>query len=298
MKKKVNLFKIFVYLVMAIFALSIIVPLIWVFMASLKENKEFYQNPWQLPLGFYWENFKNAWVGANMGTYFLNSVMVTAGSLAILLVIAIPCAYVLSRIEFKGRSILRGIMKAGLFINLSYIVVPIFMMLLDLNQKFEVTFFLNNRLILCLIYAASAVPFTVYLLSNFFQSISKSYEEAARIDGAGYFKTLVDIILPMAKPAVITVILFNFLAFWNEYILALTILPDDAKRTLPVGLINLQQASRGAAQYGRLYAGLVLVMVPTLILYIAVQKQLTEGMMVGGDKGWEKNIRSLELMVG
>ena len=100
MKKKVNLYKIFVYLVMAIFALSILIPLIWVFMASLKENKEFYQNPWQLPLGFYWENFKNAWVGANMGTYFLNSVIVTAGSLAILLIIAIPCAYVLSESWF------------------------------------------------------------------------------------------------------------------------------------------------------------------------------------------------------
>lgn len=283
--KKVNLLKIFIIVCLLIFAISIIIPLLWVFMSSIKENKEFYGNPWSLPAGIYWQNFKAAWIEANMGTYFLNSVIVTFSSLFLLIIIAVPCAYVLSRLDFKGRKVLNVFLKAGLFVNLSYIVVPIFMMLLDFNQKFEVTYFLNNRLILCLIYVASSLSFTIYLLSNFFATISKSYEEAARIDGAGYVRTLIDVILPMAKPAIITVILFNFLSFWNEYILALTILPDDSKRTLPVGLINLQQASRGAAEYGRLYAGLVLVMVPTLILYIAVQKQLTEGMMVGGDKG-------------
>lgn len=185
-------------------------------------------------------------------------------------------------------------MKAGLFINLSYIVIPIYLMLRQWNRGInngafakllEGISFTNNRFILALIYAATAIPFTVYLLSNFFSSISKSYEEAAYLDGAGYFRTMVDVIIPMAKPAVITVILFNFLAFWNEYILAMTIMTDKAKRTLPVGLINLQQAARGAANYGRLYAGLVLVMLPTLILYIMVQKQLTQGMMVGGEKG-------------
>ena len=165
------------------------------------------------------------------------------------------------------------------------------MMLLD-GDKFinkylnlNTSILLNNKLILALIYASTSIPFTVYLLSNYFKTISKTYEEAAYIDGAGYFRTMVDVILPMAKPSVITVILFNFLSFWNEYILSMTIMTDQASRTLPVGLINLQQAARGAANYGRLYAGLVIVMLPTLILYILVQKQLTEGMMVGGDKG-------------
>ena len=95
---------------------------------------------------------------------------------------------------------------------------------------------------------------------------------------------MVDVMIPMAKPAVITVILFNFLSFWNEYILALTLMTDPVKRTLPVGLINLQQAARGAANYGRLYAGLVIVMIPTLILYICVQKKITQGMSIGGMK--------------
>lgn len=285
MKKQPKIFRIFVYIVLILVALSIIVPVVWVFMSSIKENAEFYGNPWNLPRGFYLQNFIDAWKKANMGAYLFNSVMVTAMALGILLVVAIPCSYVLSRMDFKGKKFLRTLMKAGLFINLSYIVIPIFLLLLDLNLTFKTKWFLNNRLVLAIIYSATSIPFTVYLLSNFFSSISKTYEEAARIDGAGYFRTMIDIILPMAKPAVITVILFNFLSFWNEYILAQTIMVKPEMRTLPVGLVSLQQSARGAAQYGRLYAGLVLVMLPTLILYIMVQKQLTEGMMVGGDKG-------------
>lgn len=280
-----KLYRIFIYLCLIIFAISIVVPVTWVFMSSIKENSEFYGSSWAIPKGACLQNFIDAWVNARMGEYILNSIIVTTTALIILLMVSVPCAYVLSRIEFRGREILKLFLKAGLFINLSYIVIPIFIMILDINKLFKVQIFLNNRVLLALIYAATTLPFTVYLLSNFFSTISKSYEEAASIDGAGYYRTMFSIILPMAKPAVITVILFNFLYFWNEYILAQTIMPDPASRTLPVGLVNLQQASRGAAAYGRLYAGLVLVMLPTLILYILVQKQLTEGMMVGGDKG-------------
>lgn len=284
MKKKSKLFNIFIYLCLVIFALSILVPVFWVFMASIKTNPEFYGNPWALPMSFYLNNFKDAWAAANMGDYFLNSLIVTAIALALLLIISLPFSYILARMQFKGRRFVTSYIKAGLFINLSYIVIPIFLMLRDVSKSIPLAL-LNNRFVLALIYASTAVPFTVYLLTNFFSSISKSYEEAAYIDGAGYYRTMMDIMIPMARPAVITVILFNFLSFWNEYILALTLMTDPSKRTLPVGLINLQQAARGAANYGRLYAGLVIVMIPTLIIYILVQKQLTEGMMVGGDKG-------------
>ena len=284
MKKKSKLFNIFIYLCLVIFALSILVPVFWVFMASIKTNPEFYGNPWALPMSFYLNNFKDAWAAANMGDYFLNSLIVTAIALALLLLISLPFSYILARMQFKGRRFVTSYIKAGLFINLSYIVIPIFLMLRDFSKSIPLAL-LNNRFVLALIYASTAVPFTVYLLTNFFSSISKSYEEAAYIDGAGYYRTMMDIMIPMARPAVITVILFNFLSFWNEYILALTLMTDPSKRTLPVGLINLQQAARGAANYGRLYAGLVIVMIPTLIIYILVQKQLTEGMMVGGDKG-------------
>lgn len=285
-----RLYKIFIYVALITLAVSILVPVAWVFMASVKENSEFYGNPWALPAGFYIQNFADAWGKARMGEYMLNSVLVTALALLILLVVALPAAYVLSRFEFRGRKFLNVLFMGGLFVNVNYIVVPIFLMLVDgdkfLQGMLGSGFLLNNIFVLSLVYASTALPFTIYLLSGYFSSLAHDYEEAAYIDGAGYGKTMVRIIFPMAQPSIITVILFNFLSFWNEYIIAMTLLSDPkGGKTLPVGLMQLTQAQQSAAQYGQLYAGLVLVMLPTLILYICVQRKLTQGMTLGGLKG-------------
>ena len=285
-----GLYKFFIYFVLCMLAITIVVPVAWVFMASVKENREFYGNPWTLPEGLYWQNFVDAWNKASMGEYMINSVIVTALSIILLLVIALPAAYCLARFKFKGQKLLNTAFMAGLFINVNYIVVPIFLMLRDgdvwLKKVFGEGFLLNNLFILAVVYAATALPFTIYLLSGYFVSLPHDYEEAAYIDGAGFFTTMIQIIFPMAKPSIITVILFNFLSFWNEYIISMTLMSSaKGPKTLPVGLLNLMQAQQAAAEYGMMYAGLVLVMLPTLILYMCVQKQLTEGMTVGGLKG-------------
>ena len=285
-----RLYRIFIYLVLSLLAISIIVPVAWVFLASVKENSEFYGNPWTLPAGFHWQNFVDAWNKASMGSYMLNSVIVTALALAILLVVALPAAYCLSRFRFRFRKFLNLCFMGGLFINVNYIVVPIFLMLRDgdtwMKNTFGGGFLLNNIVVLAIVYAATALPFTIYLISGYFATLPHDFEEAAYIDGAGYGKTMTKIIFPMAQPSIITIILFNFLSFWNEYIISLTLLSSaNGPRTLPVGLLNLMQAQQSAAQYGIMYAGLVMVMLPTLILYICVQKKLTQGMTVGGLKG-------------
>lgn len=294
-KKKDNsaasvVFKIFVYTALIALAVSVIVPVAWVFMASIKENVEFYGDPWALPQGVYYQNFIDAWNKARMGEYFLTSLKVTVMALIMLLIIALPAAYALARYKFRGRKIWNTMFMMGLFINVNYIVVPIFLMLVD-GDKFIKRIigngiFLNNTFMLALVYAATALPFTIYLLSSYLATIPKDFEEAAYMDGASYFQTMIRIILPMAKPSIITVILFNFLSFWNEYIISMTMLTDPkGTRTLPVGLMNLMRAQNAAAEYGQMYAGLVMVMLPTLILYILVQKKLTQGMTVGGIKG-------------
>ena len=162
-------------------------------------------------------------------------------------------------------------------------MVPIFLMLSDTNKALGVDFFLDNRFILSLIYASSSLSFSIYLLSGYFKTLPKGFEEAAYIDGCGYLKTMVKIMIPMAKPSILTVILFQFLSFWNEYIIAFTIM--DEHSTLAVGLKNLMAVERTATNYGIMYAGLVIVMLPVLILYICVQKQLAKGMTLGGRKG-------------
>lgn len=282
--------KFFTYAALLFLAFCIVVPVAWVFMASLKENSEFYgQSPWALPKGFYFQNYIDAFQKANMGAYMTNSVVVTILALLFLLIIALPAAYVLARYRFRGSKLLNIIFMAGLFVNVNYIVVPIFLMFVDADAALKAMgfgrFFLNNRVILALVYASTNLPFTVYLLSGFFSTIPKDYEEAAFVDGSGYWRTMITIMMPMAKPSIITIILFNFLGFWNEYIISMTLMTKDQFKTLPVGLMNLMSAQRAAANYGQLYAGLVLVMLPTLILYMLVQKKLTQGMSLGGLKG-------------
>lgn len=285
--KTETLFKIFIYVTLIALATAILIPVAWVFLASIKENAEFYGSPWSLPEGFHFQNFVEAFVDAHMGEYLLNSVIVTALALVFLLVIALPAAYVLSRFSFKGSKFLNSFVKAGLFINVSYIAVPLFLMLLGwdsgLKELIGDGLFLNNRVMLALIYASTALPFTIFLLASYFETLPSDFEEAASIDGAGYFRTMFSVMLPMAAPSIIIVVLFNFLLFWNEYILALTLMPG-ANKTLPVGLLNLLAAERAAVNYGPMYAGMVIVMLPTLILYMIVQKRLTQGMTVGGVK--------------
>ena len=175
-QKAETLYKVFIYVVLALLAISIIVPLVWVFLASLKTQAEFSGNPWALPTefvtkGFWFTNFKQAWVEAKMGSAILNSVIVTALGLLLLLVVALPAAYALSRMEFHGRKILNVCFTAGLFINMSYIAIPIFLELDAFNGWFEGLtkisgFFTNNLVMTAVIYASTALPFTIYLLSE------------------------------------------------------------------------------------------------------------------------------------
>ena len=284
-----RLYKLFIYLVLGLLAVLILIPVVWVMVASVKETIEHYGSPWALPTHIHWQNFVDAWTKANMGGYMLHSVTITAMALGILLVVALPASYCLARFKFVGNKLLNTCFMAGLFINVNYIVVPIYLMLSDADKWCKTTLgqamLLNNHFVVAIVYAATALPFTIYLLSSYFATLPHDFEEAAYIDGAGYTRTMLQVIFPMAKPSIITVILFNFLSFWNEYIIIKTLVTDKEKWTLPAGLLNLMQAQQSAAEYGPMYAGLVLVMLPVLILYICVQKNLTKGMTVGGLKG-------------
>lgn len=288
--KRISFVRPGIYLVLILLSVVVIVPVAWVFMASFKQNSEFYDNLFAFPQEIHWQNYVDAWTTARMGEYVFTSVAITAMSLLLLLAVALPAAYVLSRYKFWGSRALNTGFMAGLFINSSYIVVPIFLMLVSgdkmLKSIFGHTFFINNPFMVAVILSSTSLPFTIYLLRSYLATLPKEFEEVAYVDGAGYFTTMVCILLPMAKPSIITVVLFQFLSYWNEYIISMTMLPDpQGVCTLPVGLLNLMKAQNENAQYGRMYAGMVIVIVPTLVLYMCVQKKLTEGMAIGGIKG-------------
>lgn len=275
------------YIVLVIFTIIFAYPVLWAFISSLKTSAEIRQSPFSLPAVPQFINYVNAWVGASMGDYFFNSVFVTALAMIILILLVIPTSYVLTRFKFPGCRILQTIMMAGLFINVNYIVYPIYLMINDFGKAaFGNGLLLTDNLVtVAIINAVCSVPFSVYLLSGFLKGLPKGYEEAAEIDGCGHWTILTKVIVPLCKPSVLTVILFQFLSYWNEYLVSQTFLITPEKRTLPVGVLSIMQEARTATDYGRMYAGLVLVMLPVLILYCFVQKNLTKGISMGGLKG-------------
>ena len=199
--------------------------------------------------------------------------------------LAVPCAYTLSRFKFRGVKVITLIFMAGLFINVNYIVLPLYLMIFSVGRAIGVgTALTNNYFTVIILYATTSLSFSIYLMTSYFKSLSPSYEEAAKIDGCGYFKTLVYVCAPLAMPSILTVILFNFLSYWNEYMLAMTFL-STANSTLPVGLLRIMREARTSNDLGRMYAGLLIVIVPVLIVYAFVQGQLTKGITVGGIKG-------------
>jgi len=258
--------------------LIVVYPLLWNVLASFKTNAEVMESPWSLPSSLNWSNYADAFRTARIGDYLLNSALVVLLSLLLLLAAAVPTAYVLGRMRFAGRKLLANVYMAGLFIGGVYVIVPLFILMNDLHM-------LDNRFWLSAVYATGSLPFSVYLLTGFMKAIPADYEEAAMIDGCGYTGTLTRIILPMTRPALLTLVIFGFFDFWNEYVLALTLITSDEKKTIPIGLANLMQIQQFATDWGALFAGLVIVLVPTVVLYALLQKRLTEGMMLGGVKG-------------
>ena len=270
--------RIFMRTILLIAAFIFIYPLVWNLIAAFKTNNEILSSPWGLPEFLQYDNFVRAFTESNMAEFIINSFLVTALSMALLLILVIPTAYALSRFDFKGRKVLHNFYMAGLFIQPVYIMIPLFLMMNNLHM-------LDNRFWLSLVYAAGALPFSIYLLTGFMRSIPKEFEESAYIDGGGYFRTLISIIIPLARPGILTVVIFNFFTFWNEYALALVLISSDSKKTIPVGLANLMEVQKYATDWAALFAALVLVLLPTITLYALTQKKLTDGMSMGGLKG-------------
>lgn len=265
-------------LVLVLASLVVVLPILWAIITSFKTNTEFLESPWTLPASPQWDNYVRAFNDANMGDYFINSIFVTVLSMVVLFVLVIPASYALSRYRFVGSNVINLGIMAGLFVSANYIVVPLFLLLKDLGG-------LDSLIMLSIVYAATNLPFNIYLLSGFMKGIAPDYEDAARIDGCGYCATLFRIVVSMCKPGIVTIAMFGFMSFWNEYMLAMTLISSPEKRTLSVGLQNLMQVQKYATDWGAMFAGLVIVMLPTMIFYVLVQKKLTAGISLGGLKG-------------
>ena len=282
-KPMAMILKSLVYCALCSYLVIVLFPMLWLLYTSLKTDREIFLNPFSLPVldDLQWVNFTNAWTKGFFGEYFFNSVLLTVATVLGSLLLSAMAAYALARFTFPGVRPLFFYFLAGLMVPLQLAIVPLFFQM----KAFGL---LNSRWGMLIVYVAFGMPFAVFILTGFFKSLPSGLHESALIDGAGEFRAFWSIMLPLARPGLITVGIFSFLSTWNEFFMAFMFLSGEGSqhlRTLPLGLANITIVSQYRSDWGMAFAGLVLIMTPTLVVYGFLQQYLTKGITVGALKG-------------
>jgi raffinose/stachyose/melibiose transport system permease protein len=265
-----------IHLLLAVLSVINIVPILWMIVSSFKSEADYATNPLGLPKHWNFSNYANAWKVAHLGTYFWNSVLVTAAAIVLTVLLGALTSYFLSRFEFRIRGWLYGLFIVGMTIPIHATLVPIFIVMKKIGL-------LNTHLSLVLPYTAFHLSITIFILAGFMRGFPKDVEESAVMDGAGLYRIFWSIILPMTRPALATVIIINFIYNWNEFLFALVLINKAALKTLPLGLANF--AGTETRFQTLQMAALTMALVPLIGFYLAMEKQLVQGMTAGAVKG-------------
>lgn len=272
------------------YALIVLFPLVWLTYTSLKSTPEIFLGPWALPRAPHWENFVHAWQGSSgepgLGPYFLNSVVITGVSVVLILMVGAAATYSLTHYRFRGSELILNLFTSGMAFPIFLAAVPLFLLL---NQTrvpgLAPKGFTNHPVGLVAVYVAYSLPFTVFVLSGFFRALPRELGEAARVDGAGHLAVFHRVMMPLARPGLIVAGVFNVIGIWNEYPLALVLLSDRERFTLPLGLAQITQRQQYSVDFGSLFAALLIVLLPAFAVYLAFQRQLRQGLTAGALKG-------------
>jgi len=265
------------YVILGAWSFFTLFVILWIIVNSLKSNQELFKDVWALPTQLHFENYVKALFAVDMIRYFLNSLVVVLISVVVILALSAPASYILSRKQFKGSNLITMLFIAGIGIPFPLLFIPLFVILTG--------FAINNTLIgLGVLFVALSLPFTVYMLTGFYASLPVELEEAAIIDGASDFQVFFRVMFPLGMPGLITAAIFNFIGLWNEYQLALVFLNDPNLSTLSLGLYSLSNGMEYTGDWVGLLAGVVLVMVPTIILYIVLSERMISGITMGAVK--------------
>jgi N-acetylglucosamine transport system permease protein len=262
---------------LAIWALATTLPLLWVVVSSLKSDDEILTDPGGLPATPHWDNWARAWNQAHIGRYFLNSAVVVSGALVLTMLLGAMAAYVLARYRFPGRRLVYFGFVGGMMFPVFLALVPLFFVVRNLGL-------LGTLPGLILVYAAYSLPFTVFFLTAFFRTLPDAVAEAAFVDGCGHFGLFFRVMLPMARPGLVSVAIFNFLFQWNQYVLPLVLMQGEgAERrwVLAQGLTALAVNEGYRGDYGGLFAGMTIAMLPVLLAYAIFHRQVQAGLAAG-----------------
>lgn len=250
-------------------------PLLLVVLNSTRPSREIFNDPLGLPRRLDLTSYGRAWEEASFAIYFRNSLVVTVAAVLVGTAVSVLAAYPLGRYVFPGSSVLSAYFLSGLMLPIRLGILPIFYLLASLNLVDSLTG-------LVLVYAASGVPFSVFVLTGFFRQLPPDLEEAARIDGAGEFRTFFQVMLPLVRPALATVVVFQFVPLWNDFIFPLVLLRTTEKATIPVGLTVF--FGEFQTDWSTLSAGLVLATIPLIVLFLVATRQIVAGLTAGMSK--------------
>jgi N-acetylglucosamine transport system permease protein len=255
------------HIALILWSLLVILPLVWTLLSSFKTTQEILGNPLSLPGKLQFSNYANAWTTAGIGRYFVNTVIVVGTALVLVMILGAMCAYVLARFSFRGNRLIYYSMLAGLTFPVFLAIVPLFFVLKNLAL-------LNTLPGLIITYVAFALPFTVFFLHSFFRALPGEVYEAAQIDGAGEWRSFFSVMLPMARPGMASVAIFNFLGLWNQFLLPVALNTDPNRYVLTQGMAEFASQAGYSVDFGALFAAVVMTVVPVLIVYVIFQRRL------------------------
>lgn len=251
----------------------------WVLLASLSTSSEIFSDRmFQFKSGFHFANYARAWNTQRVSVFFMNSVLYALVSCTAVIVISSPAAYILSRYPFRGNTFIQNMFIAALSIPAIMIIMPLY----SIATQIKLT---DNRFTLIFLYIAMNVPFSVFFMTAFYRNLSFTYEEAAAIDGCSPTGTFWKIMFPLAQPGLVTLTIFNFIGIWNEFFMSLIFANRPAIRPVAVGLYNMIQSMRYIGDWGGMFASVVIVFMPTVVLYIFLSDRIISGVTAGAIKG-------------
>ncbi|WP_433386355.1 carbohydrate ABC transporter permease [Micromonospora sp. KLBMP9576] len=266
------------HVALAVWAVIVIVPILWTFLASFKNTTEIFSSPWTLPAELRFENYVRAWNTANVGRYFLNSVIVVACSTFGTMLLGSMAAYVLARYKFWGNRAVYYLFVSGLAFPVFLALVPLFFVVKNLGL-------LDTHTGLVLVYVAYSLPFTVFFLTAFFKTLPMSVAEAGMIDGCSHTRLFFQVMLPMAKPGLISVGIFNIIGQWAQYQLPLVLLSNAKEKwVLTQGIADISVNAGYEADWSGLFAALTIAILPMIVVYAVFQRQIQSGLTSGAVK--------------
>lgn len=274
--KRQSMGNIISFIIFAAFALVNVYPLIFSIFCSFKGNLEIFSSFTALPKHFKYENYITAWNVGNIGRYFLNTILLAAGTLAVSGFFGALASYILAKFTFKLKSKMYTFFIAGMMIPIQAVLIP-------LSYVFGKLGIMNNYPMLILLYAAFCFPMTILILTGFMKSIPTELEEAMIIDGANIYQVFLKIILPLSVPGIISVSIFNFIQVWNNLLFPLIFISDKKKGTISMGLLSF--FGEYSTNYSASMAGICLTTIPVIMAYIFFQDKIENGIMSGAVKG-------------